>query len=372
LAQFLQIFVESIFSIGLYFSIALRKKYSCLAVFKFRVIIIFRYIIYKMDMEAVRLPEQDILSAVMRRQIIIHATPYLSLDPKVNPLFRCGDAVQGLVRTYRGEVRNLLFGLSHGKISISDFSMEIDDMLERIRENSGVGISAFSEIELAVSYIRNHIDTVCAMARSFISSPPGNVDNLGCADDELLRQIEAARAVVSSKAVGRQMSSAIMAAPVVQASLAATKSVVAATPVPEPEKRLQVITKSGGIPLRDHSKYGPMAAKFLLDSGITDVKYPKMTALYNALAGLPLGSQGLSKTVLQKTLGINNGAMGSLVIRLRKKELYLGRLELPQTPGCFIQVKGRELPQVLKDASAKKRGRPVGCYCLGLTLAVEE
>ncbi|MEK7126712.1 MAG: hypothetical protein AAB848_01260, partial [Patescibacteria group bacterium] len=153
-----------------------------------------------MSPEAVRLPEQDILSAVMRRQIVTHATPYLSLVAKENPLFRCGDAVQGLVRTYRTEVRNLLSSLSHGKMSISDFSTAIDDMLGRIRESVGDDMSAFSEIEMAVHSMREHIDTVCAMARGFISPPPENVGNLRWADAELLRQVEEARAIVTSKA----------------------------------------------------------------------------------------------------------------------------------------------------------------------------
>ena len=336
-----------------------------------------------MDIEAVRLPEQDILSAVMRRQIIIHATPYLSLDPKANPLFRCGDAVQGLVRTYRGEVRNLLSGLSHGKISISDFSMKVDDMLGRIKESSGVDISAFSEIEIAVFHIRQHIDTVCAMARSFISFPPGNVDNLGCADNELLRQVEAARAVVSSKVAERQMSVAVMVAPaiqaaveqvltaVMQASLAAAPGELRAT-VPEHEKRLLVITDSNGVPLKDHPEYGPMAARFLLDAGITDTKCPKMTALYNALADLPLGGDGLSKIVLQKRLGINDSAIGALIFRLKEKKLYLDRKEIPQVPGCFVQVTGRATPQMPEGSVGKKPQHFIGCYCLGLTLAVEE
>jgi len=358
-----------------------------------------------MDIEAVRLPEQDILSAVMRRQIIIHATPYLSLDPKANPLFRCGDAVQGLVRTYRGEVRNLLSGLSHGKISISDFSMKVDDMLGRIKESSGVDISAFSEIEITVFHIRQHIDTVCAMARSFISFPPGNVDNLGCADNELLRQVEAARAVVSSKVAERQMSVAVMVAPaiqaaveqvltaVMQASLAAAPGELRATvpehekrllvitdsngvplraTVPEHEKRLLVITDSNGIPLKDHPKYGHMAARFLLDAGITDTKCPKMTALYNALADLPLGGQGLSKTVLRKKLGMDERVMGALVFRLKEKKLYLDRKEIPQVPGCFVQVTGRATPQMPEGSVGKKPQHFIGCYCLGLTLAVEE
>ena len=336
-----------------------------------------------MDIEAVRLPEQDILSAVMRRQIIIHATPYLSLDPKANPLFRCGDAVQGLVRTYRGEVRNLLSGLSHGKISISDFSMKVDDMLGRIKESSGVDISAFSEIEITVFHIRQHIDTVCAMARSFISFPPGNVDNLGCADNELLRQVEAARAVVSSKVAERQMSVAVMVAPaiqaaveqvltaVMQASLAAAPGELRAT-VPEHEKRLLVITDSNGVPLKDHPEYGPMAARFLLDAGITDTKCPKMTALYNALADLPLGGQGLSKTVLRKKLGMDERVMGALVFRLKEKKLYLDRKEIPQVPGCFVQVTGRATPQMPEGSVGKKPQHFIGCYCLGLTLAVEE
>ena len=97
-----------------------------------------------------------------------------------------------------------------------------------------------------------------------------------------------------------------------------------------------------------------------------------MTALYNALADLPLGGQGLSKTVLRKKLGMDERVMGALVFRLKEKKLYLDRKEIPQVPGCFVQVTGRATPQMPEGSVGKKPQHFIGCYCLGLTLAVEE
>lgn len=322
-----------------------------------------------MLMEAVRMPEQDILSAVMRRQIIRHADPYLSLDPKANPLFRCGDAVQNLVRTYRGEVKTLLSTLSRGKISISDFSAAIDELLGRIKESVGDDISAFSEIEIAVFHIRKHIDVVCTEARGFIASPPENDINLGWPDAELLRQVETARAQVASKAVSPQQAvtcpAAVAPAPVAVSAPVMAASAVAPAPAPgspEPEKCLQVIGYSADTPLKDHPEYGQLVMKFLLKRDITDATCPKMTVLYKILSELPLGN-GLSKAVLQERLGINYGAICALLFRLKEKGLFLGR-KTPQNPGCFIRVTGR-------DRSGRK-GRSLGRYCYGLVLAVEE
>ena len=314
-----------------------------------------------MEIRAVRTPDQDVLSSVMRRYLIDSVSPLISLDRKSNPLTGSTNVrkLNRLLKKFGLNVRELLAGLSDGKISIRDSGARTVKILNEIHKDGDADGKFLKKLSQMIHDIQIKMDSTAANVRRLMrmgdEGPLPAATELSNGDAALLSLIEAAREQISSAAEYQDVSPQRDKPP---------------TPPPakhptEHPKSLKTIKDSGGKPVKDHPEYGPILAKFLESKGITDTKYPQMIALYRLLANLPLG-QNLNKAAIAAKLNIKDGAVSALLNRLKEKNLHLNRGELPTTPGFFIRIAEGRAP-AKQDSNGK-----FGSYLYELVMAVEE
>ncbi len=309
-----------------------------------------------MGIRAVRTQDQDVLSSVMRRELITRISPLVSLDRKSNPLSENTDRIKfnRLLKKFGLDVKELLTGLSGGEMSIADFSARTVRIRDEICKDADADGSFLRALDTMAHDIQRKMDGTAANVRRLMhmddEGPRPTDTKLSNGDAALLSLIEAARSQIGS--IAKQSDR---------------------TPPPQPprpiepsaerQKSLRIIRDSGGQPVKDHPKYGPMLTKFLGSRDITSASCPRMVALYRLLETLPLG-QSLGKTEITTRLNTNDAAVNALIERLRTdKKLLLNSGAVPTTPGFFIRVAGRECRKNPGDPSH---------YCYELVMAVME
>lgn len=295
-----------------------------------------------MGTKALRTPEQDILSSIMRREIIDRTSPLIFSDARSNPLSNSTDHknLHALLKTYGSKVRDLLADLSAGEISIRDFSSKIIEIRDEIHGDKDADGNFLRELEKIIFDIQTVVDRVAANVRRLMSTTEPD-------DAALLHLIDLARQQILG----------------VDAQPSPPASQHCKTHIEQP-KTLKIIKTAGKKPLKDHPEYGPMLERFLTFRGITDTSCPKIAAFYRVLASKSLGESTAKADIMTETDSSDDGCLNALINRLKERKLLLGRNEPPATPGCFVQVKGR-------DSIPHKTGRKqIGCYRYGLIIAV--
>lgn len=295
-----------------------------------------------MGTKALHTPEQDILSSIMRREIIDRTSPLISSDARLNPLSDSTDhkKLSALLKTYRSRIRDLLADLSTGEIPIRDFSSKIIEIRDEIHGDKDADGNFLRELEKIIFNIQTVIDRAAANVRRLMSTTEPD-------DAALLHLIDLAKQQISGATA--------------QPSLPAPQH--CKTHIEQP-KSLQIIKTAGEKPVKDHLKYGPMLERFLTSRGIMDTSHPKMVAFYRLLANKPLGESTAKADIMTGTDSSDDGCLNALINRLKEKKLLLGRNEPPTTPGCFIQVKERD------RKPSKTNRKQIGCYRYGLIIAI--